>query len=819
MSTVDNNISVGLLRDKFIDIRYAGHANDYSETDLFDMLGVTDGLSFEKKNALLIKFIKKELGDPKSEDMLLMAFRLLKGYDGEDIKQIGQRRERYIAETGFWTDTERNAYEKCEQEKERKKVLETITNRLQKQEDRRILKLAKKIAKKSNLSAYIEQIGDEYYDPVSECAILPIPNYLAHINRVDLQPSPTDCKNTTALMNEGFDSVDENISEDAKNLIEQSAAPDILANSINEELPVLLLKSDKLGRCETWYAKCRNWIIQNKLLPVFIITICTFFFVLGIYGLTQKNTQSTGDITATDSNSPKNGLPFNGELNFVQASEYGIGGIESCVWLDELKIERGKQYVIRVFVCNDADGEMGSIAEDVAIRLNMAISAEVFSTRMSIEGQLLSGDISDSVENSVWFYGDEPFKLEFIRETGKYLCSGMTSLDERGIHVSDDVFLQNSGTFLGYNELDGQIPSGTEYAGYYTVLVRANFETKASSDWGPSRETFTVLNPPSFIALNSISDNPDYGDERHFIRVKDVSEGNKECADSVVLYPGHEYEFSVYYNNNMSSPFAMDEIGFAEGVRLGLFIPRLVEENSEGLATAYISGENAEHQEVWSSIVLVNDTSGGILLRYVPDSAIIHSSGKVNKSLLDEDALFAREGVMLGYDELNGIIPSGGLNDEASGGYVTFRLVADYPDFEVRTYLRNTEEDQWSESIEARAGDTFWCLIEYKNTGTIQQDNVVLIDYLPAGIQYVEKSSHLRNTFYPNQVLVEDGVAGNSGVNVGSYTSNASMLFWFQMQIANDAVAQNGTRKLINVVHVKTTNGSKSSQTQIKIIQ
>lgn len=39
--------------------------------------------------------------------------------------------------------------------------------------------------------------------------------------------------------------------------------------------------------------------------------------------------------------------------------------------------------------------------------------------------------------------------------------------------------------------------------------------------WGPSRDTYTIENPASHNVFNSITDNPDYGDERNFLRVRD----------------------------------------------------------------------------------------------------------------------------------------------------------------------------------------------------------------------------------------------------------------------------------------------------------
>lgn len=45
----------------------------------------------------------------------------------------------------------------------------------------------------------------------------------------------------------------------------------------------------------------------------------------------------------------------------------------------------------------------------------------------------------------------------------------------------------------------------------------------AVSAWGPDRPTYTVNNPADHVTFNSITDNPNYGDERAFFDVKPTS--------------------------------------------------------------------------------------------------------------------------------------------------------------------------------------------------------------------------------------------------------------------------------------------------------
>src|SRR3990167_10124164 len=71
--------------------------------------------------------------------------------------------------------------------------------------------------------------------------------------------------------------------------------------------------------------------------------------------------------------------------------------------------------------------------------------------------------------------------------------------------------------------------------------------------WGPDRPTYTINNPADHVTFNSITDNPAYGDERNFVRIKDASAANSTYTDNIALTPGKEYEVYVYYHNNASS--------------------------------------------------------------------------------------------------------------------------------------------------------------------------------------------------------------------------------------------------------------------------
>jgi hypothetical protein len=70
--------------------------------------------------------------------------------------------------------------------------------------------------------------------------------------------------------------------------------------------------------------------------------------------------------------------------------------------------------------------------------------------------------------------------------------------------------------------------------------------------WGPSRPTYTMAHPADHITFDSITDNPNIGDERNFVGARDESNSNV-WYDSIKVQEGHEYLVRMYVHNNAAS--------------------------------------------------------------------------------------------------------------------------------------------------------------------------------------------------------------------------------------------------------------------------
>lgn len=322
--------------------------------------------------------------------------------------------------------------------------------------------------------------------------------------------------------------------------------------------------------------------------------------------------------------------------------------------------------------------------------------------------------------------------------------------------------------------------------------------------WGPDRETFTIQKPASFITFNSITNNPKQGDERGFLRVKESTAPDSAFGDKVSLVPGKEYTVYVYYHNNAAENYNLVALNTYAKVE----IPSVVKKGSDGTkSVGYVGASNAKPTQVWDDIEFANKTNADIALRYIPGSATIHNFGATNGAKISDQIVGT--GAPLGYNSLNGELP--GCNQYA--GYVIFNVKAEQPNFEVVKQVRKSGTTAWAKSIKAKPGDKLDYQIEYKNTGTVTQDNVVLVDKLPTGLSFVAGSTKLKNVAYTTPKTMQDGIA-KDGLNIGSYTagSNAFVLYSVTVDNRNDLVCT-----LKNRISAVTKNGTKTDSATVDL--
>lgn len=328
--------------------------------------------------------------------------------------------------------------------------------------------------------------------------------------------------------------------------------------------------------------------------------------------------------------------------------------------------------------------------------------------------------------------------------------------------------------------------------------------------WGPDRPTFTIERPADYVTFNSITNNPAYGDERNFVRIKEASASSSTYSDDTKVEPGKDYEVYVYFHNNASKTYndaAHGRKGIAQNTRLRMAMPSGLKAGERTGITGYISADNANPGTVHDNSYMTATTD--VALRYIPGSAVIKTKGAVNNQKLPND-LFGANGTHLGYDKLDGILP--GCNEFS--GYVSFKFRADAPNFTVKKQVRKAGESDWKDKIVAKLGDKIEYSILYQNTGSTNQDNVIVKDALPAGVTYVPGSTITANSKNPQGVPDKDGVV-TDGLNVGSYAPRGNARVRFSATI--DKVEKCGKNELVNYGTVITPNGNKQSTAIVEV--
>ncbi len=343
------------------------------------------------------------------------------------------------------------------------------------------------------------------------------------------------------------------------------------------------------------------------------------------------------------------------------------------------------------------------------------------------------------------------------------------------------------------------------------VTAVAALGVVAASAWGPDRPTYTVAHPADHITFNSITDNPNVGDERNFVVVKDAANTNAGgWQDNITVQPGKEYLVRIYAHNNAASSLKLT----ATNTRVSASVPTTT--GKKVPLSGFVSADNATPQKVWDDISL--NSTRDFNVKYVAGSAKIYNNGYAaggsGKSL--PDSIVTSAGALIGYNAADGKVP--GCFQYAN--YITFKIKPQFAPtttFEVAKTVSEHNKFNWVENVNAKPGDTVDYRIKYKNTGEIQQNNVVVKDALPANVSYIAGTSKLYNALFPNGKTLSDNVT-KGGVNIGSHSPNASSFVVFSAKVGpNDKLAKCEINVLKNVASVTTDYGTKSDDANVTV--
>lgn len=154
------------------------------------------------------------------------------------------------------------------------------------------------------------------------------------------------------------------------------------------------------------------------------------------------------------------------ELYFVQARAADSKNIWNA---DEIEVENGKEYIVRLYVHNNNPRGTEMVAKDV--NANVYVPTESGKS-ITVAGTITSSNATpDKIWDEVVFKSStNTFHLEYVKGSSLIESKGKVG----GTQLSDNLVM--GGVNLGYDSLNGEIPGCFGYAAIVTFRVKAVFE-------------------------------------------------------------------------------------------------------------------------------------------------------------------------------------------------------------------------------------------------------------------------------------------------------------------------------------------------------
>ena len=281
--------------------------------------------------------------------------------------------------------------------------------------------------------------------------------------------------------------------------------------------------------------------------------------------------------------------------------------------------------------------------------------------------------------------------------------------------------------------------------------------------------------------FDSFINTPSYGNEENFTQIApaqaNVSPVNASYSNTAEANPGQEYWVRMLVHNdgnqNLNCLPQYDSSTLNDCTQIDLGSPSIATNTTAQIAIApgtangvdimgYISASNATPSTVWDSATLTNPNQA-FSVSYVNGSASIYNSAFPNGLSLP-DSINSPSGTMIGYSQMNGILP-GCFNYSA---YIYTKVLVSSPALKIQKLVRSNSNSTWSNSITTNAGSTVEWKITYQDTGTANDNNVTLRDTLPQGLTIVPGSIKWYDANNTGTVQ-NDTSLSSGGIDLGNY--------------------------------------------------
>lgn len=443
------------------------------------------------------------------------------------------------------------------------------------------------------------------------------------------------------------------------------------------------------------------------------------------------------------------------ERYFVSGSKW-TGNNKDNYFSDNTVVEDGKEYVVRIYVHNNAGANLKLVAENVKAYVNLPTETN---TKITVSGKISSTNANPT---SVWdethfvSKNGEKFNLAYVDGSAIYSNSDANG-KIRNFKLGKEL-LDSRGALLGYDKMDGKIPGCNMYSGYLTFKVKAQYEQKPNVE---IQKEVKLLGSE----LWSEQVKAKSGDTvRYRIQVKNT--GNTTLTGLIVrdVLPANlEYikGTTTIVNANHKTPVTLsDNIVSATGINIG----------------DYAAGANAVLYFNAKVKDGVSDKCSDTILRNIAQTSAGKSTGTK--------------------EDTADVLVEGKTCDE---------------NFTLNKMVQLKGGNTWAENVTAKAGDTIRYRIQFKSTGDGVLKNVVIRDVLPAGISYVKGSTVLYNAGSSIGKKLDDGIITEAGVNIGDYEKNAEATIYFFATV-NTPADECQTSVIRNIAKGKYNNDDKTEK-------
>ena len=140
------------------------------------------------------------------------------------------------------------------------------------------------------------------------------------------------------------------------------------------------------------------------------------------------------------------------------------------LWSNDIRVEHGKQYTVRMYVHNSAADLDDTVATDTTAWFTLP---DCKGKRVSLNGFLRSpAAFPIEVWGGVNFTASRAFRITYVTGSARLETNGLPG----GKRIDGTAFLQEPGQPIGYSALDGAVRGGYQHAMYFSLELEVSMD-------------------------------------------------------------------------------------------------------------------------------------------------------------------------------------------------------------------------------------------------------------------------------------------------------------------------------------------------------